>query len=106
MGDMAEDFKLLNKIHKITNEVRSKFFTKIVKNLGGKYLTSETYRLGDYNCYVSKGFAKHKSNRSKSISLVKLLNEKFGTNLTHKEIRNKINKALAENNIYIIEDKR
>lgn len=96
MGDMAEDFRMLDKISSITREEKSKVFTKIIEELGGRYLTSETYRLGEYNCYTSKGFAMHKSNHGAKISLVKLLNEQFGTKLSSKEIRAKIDNVLAE----------
>ena len=94
MGDMGEIFKVMNEHAKLRRGAREDFYTPIVESLGGRYLNSSTYRLGEYNIYVSKGFAMHKSNQGKRIPLQIFLKEKYDIEVDGKELNERMKKSI------------
>ena len=92
MGEMAEYFADVNASIKIKRQTRDEFYAPIIESLGGKLLTSCTYRLGDYNVYTSKGFVLHKSNKGNSIPLSIFLKKFYNYQIDGKNLNEQIKK--------------
>lgn len=94
MGDIGELYKDMNESASLRRHAREDFYTPIIEKLGGKYLTCSTYRLGDYNIYVSKGMVMHKSNKGKRIPLQVFLKNNYNIEVDGKELNEKMKEAV------------
>ena len=92
MGDMGDTFKIMRDVSKARTNTRDSFYSKIIEELGGKFINNSTYRLGEYNIYTSKGIVMHKSNTGERIPLQIFLKENYNYEIDGKEL----NKQLIE----------
>ena len=87
MGDMGDFFKDVKEYYRNRNRAREDFYAPIIEKLGGRYIAPSTYRLGEYNVYVSKGYVLPKSNKGKSIPLQVFLKDKYNIEIDDKKLK-------------------
>ena len=85
MGDMGEIFNAMKEDNRIKRQKRDEFYSKIMEELGARYLNNSTWRLGEYNVYTSKGYVLPKSNKGESIPLQVFLKDNYNINVARQD---------------------
>ncbi len=68
MGDMREIFDFMKEQYKERKEKRNSKYEPMLLELGAVKKSEGVYKLGDYFCYPTQGFAMHfKSYKKKSL---------------------------------------
>jgi hypothetical protein len=71
MGDMGEIFRDMRADAKERGERRSESYEPQLEAAGAVFKTDGVWRLGDFDCYPSKGYARnYRTNSKTSIELV------------------------------------
>lgn len=71
MGDMADTFRAMRE-YKRQKRWSSEFtWTRKLEDAGARFLTDGVYRLGDFDIYPARGYARnYRNNRRTSIGMV------------------------------------
>ena len=71
MGDMADTYNALRQYQKEKRKNNETYWKSKIENVGAKFLTEGVYRLGDFDIYPNRGYArKYKTNKRISIERV------------------------------------
>jgi hypothetical protein len=71
MGDMADTYKALRQHQKERRKNNETYWKNKMENVGAKFLTEGVYRLGDFDIYPARGYARnYKTNKRTSIERV------------------------------------
>lgn len=71
MGDMGETFNILKERRQMRREFNKQEYEEPLLAAGAKCLTDGVYRLGDFDCYPARGYARnYKNNRRTCIEFV------------------------------------
>ena len=71
MGDMADTYKALRQHQKERRKNNETYWKSKIENVGAKFLTEGVYRLGDFDIYPARGYARnYKTNKRTSIERV------------------------------------
>ena len=71
MGDMADTYNALRQYQKEKRKNNETYWKSKIENVGAKFLTEGVYRLGDFDIYPARGYARnYKTNKRTSIERV------------------------------------
>lgn len=71
MGDMADTYNALRQYQKEKRKNNETYWKSKIENVGAKFLTEGVYRLGDFDIYPARGYARnYKTNKRISIERV------------------------------------
>lgn len=68
MGDMADTYNALRQHQKEKRKNNETYWKSKIESVGAKFLTEGVYRLGDFDIYPTRGYARnYKTNKRTSI---------------------------------------
>ena len=71
MGDMADTYNALRQHQNEKRKNNEAYWKSKIENVGAKFLTEGVYRLGDFDIYPARGYARnYKTNKRTSIERV------------------------------------
>lgn len=71
MGDMADTYNALRQYQKEKRKNNETYWKSKIDKVGAKFLTEGVYRLGDFDIYPARGYARnYKTNKRTSIERV------------------------------------
>ena len=71
MGDMADTYNALRQYQKEKRKNNEAYWKSKIENAGAKFLTEGVYRLGDFDIYPARGYARnYKTNKRTSIERI------------------------------------
>lgn len=71
MGDMADTYNALRQYQKEKRKNNGAYWKSKIEKVGAKFLTEGVYRLGDFDIYTARGYARnYKTNKRTSIERV------------------------------------